>query len=109
MKVWFTCAFQGNIERKTSPGRFMESTRSSSKEMIGNWRGGETTAHIAGFFTTTTFTARSAPGPEISLEKQNYVFPQPPSIYCRPSPVTEIKTNFKKRGLESAGKVKVER
>jgi len=40
MEGLFTYAFQGNNEGKTSPGRFMESTRSSSKETIGNWRGG---------------------------------------------------------------------
>jgi hypothetical protein len=103
----FSYAFQGNGERESSPGRFMESTRSSSKETIGNWGGGGT-AQPAGFLTTTTFTAHSAPGPEISLEKQNFVSPQPPRISCLLFPVTEIKTNFKGRGLESVGKVKDE-
>jgi hypothetical protein len=54
------------------------------------------------------FTPHSALGPEISLEKQNFFLPQPPRDYCRLFPVTEIKTNFKRGGLESVGKVKNE-
>jgi hypothetical protein len=72
-----------------------ETVQKTRSEIEGKG-GGETTANTAGFFTTTTFTALSAPGPEISLEKQNFFSPQPPSIYCRPFPVTEIKTNFKR-------------
>jgi len=69
---------------------------------------GDDCAH-SWFLHHSNFTAHSAAGPEISLEKQNFLLPQPPRIYSRPFPVTEIKTNFKGRGLKPVGKIKDER
>jgi hypothetical protein len=52
--------------------------RKERKEGAAGGGGGgavaNSTAHTDGFFTTTTFTAHGATGPEISLEKQNFVF-----------------------------------